>query len=363
VCLAASLGFLLLLAAPALNLRLGTSDSGNNPESFTSRRSYDLISEGFGQGANGPIIVGAVIDDPAAVSKVEGLPEILAGFDGVLQVTPPRFNEERSAAVITVIPASAPQDRETVDLIQQMRRALAGEFEGSGARPLVGGSTALFIDVGEQQATRLPYFLAAVLLLSFLLLMAVFRSLLVPVKAVLMNLLSICAAFGILVSIFQWGWLAGPFGVTREGPVEAFLPMMLFAVLFGLSMDYEVFLVSRIREEYLESGDNSEAVARGLSVTSRVITAAAAIMVAVFGAFALSDQRVVKEFGIGLGIAILLDATVVRLVLVPSLMQLAGKWNWWMPQRLDRLLPRISVESSGEKQHAAKPRPAPADAP
>ncbi len=362
-CLAASLGFLLLLAAPALDLRLGTSDSGNNPESFTSRRAYDLISEGFGQGANGPIMVGAVIDEPAAVEKVEQLPDLLTGFEGVEQVSTTRFNEEKTAAVIIVTPASAPQDRETVDLIKVMRGALAEELEGSGARPLVGGSTALFIDVSEQQATRLPYFLAAVLLLSFLLLMAVFRSLLVPLKAVLMNLLSIGASFGILVAIFQWGWLAGPLGVVREGPVEAFLPMMLFAVLYGLSMDYEVFLVSRIREEYLESGDNSESVARGLSVTSRVITAAAAIMVAVFGAFALSDQRVVKEFGIGLGCAILLDATVVRMVLVPSLMQLAGKWNWWMPRRLDRLLPRISVEPAGEKKPAGKPRPARADTP
>jgi RND superfamily putative drug exporter len=363
MCLAASLGLLLLLAAPALDLRLGTSDSGNNPESFTTRRAYDLISEGFGPGANAPIVVGAIIDDPTAIAKVEQLPQFLKGLDDVVQVSPPRFNDDKSAAVITVIPGSAPQDQETIDLIHMMRRALASEFEGTGARPLVGGSTALFIDVGEQQATRLPYFLAAVLFLSFLLLMAVFRSLLVPLKAVLMNLLSIGAAFGILVVIFQWGWLAGPLGVTREGPVEAFLPMMLFAVLFGLSMDYEVFLVSRIREEYLKSGDNSESVARGLSVTSRVITAAAAIMVAVFGAFALSDQRVVKEFGIGLGIAILLDATVVRLVLVPSLMQLAGKWNWWMPQRLDRLVPRINVESERQDQRGATPRQAPADTP
>ncbi len=357
ICLAASLGFLLLLAAPVLDLRLGTSDSGNNPESFTSRRAYDLITEGFGPGANGPIIVGVTIDDPAALSTVEQLPDFLGDFAGVQQVSPPRFNDDKTAAVITVIPAYAPQDSETVDLIHDLRRSLAGEFEGTGAHPLVGGSTALFIDVGTQQSERLPYFLGAVLLLSFLLLMAVFRSLLVPLKAVAMNLLSIGAAFGILVVIFQWGWFGNVLDVSREGPVEAFLPMMLFAVLFGLSMDYEVFLVSRIREEYLKSGDNSEAVARGLSVTSRVITAAAAIMVAVFGAFALSDQRVVKEFGIGLCCAIFLDATVVRLVLVPSLMQLAGRWNWWMPSRLDRLLPRISVES----EHLGPPVEAKAD--
>jgi RND superfamily putative drug exporter len=356
ICLAVSLGLLLLLAAPALDLELGTSDSGNNPESFTSRRAYDLITEGFGPGANGPVIVGVTIDDPAAVFRVEQLPAFLGGLEGVAQVSPPRFNEDQTAAAITVIPESAPQDTETVNLIHVLRRELRQEFEGVGAQPLVGGSTALFIDVGTQQTERLPYFLGAVLLLSFLLLMAVFRSLLVPLKAVAMNLLSIAASFGILVAIFQWGWFGDILGVSREGPVEAFLPMMLFAVLFGLSMDYEVFLVSRIREEYLKSGDNSEAVARGLSVTSRVITAAAAIMVAVFGAFALSEQRVVKEFGIGLSIAILLDATVVRLVLVPSLMQLAGRWNWWMPQRLDRLVPRISVEAE-HLRRPVKPQP------
>jgi len=185
----------------------------------------------------------------------------------------------------------------------------------------------------------------------------VFRSLLVPVKAVFMNLLSIAGSFGVLVAVFQWGWLAGVIGVDKKGPVEAFLPMLLFAVLFGLSMDYEVFLVSRIREEYVDSGDNSEAVARGLSVTSRVITAAAAIMVAVFGAFALSDQRVVKEFGVGLACAIFIDATVVRLVLVPSLMQLAGRWNWWMPGRLDRLVPRIGAEPAGSARRAPAGRP------
>jgi RND superfamily putative drug exporter len=359
ICFALSLGFLLLLAAPALDLRLGTSDAGNNPESFTSRRAYDLITEGFGAGANGPIIVGIVIDDAGDVAKVEALPQTIAEFEGVAGVSPVRFNDDQTAAVITVIPAYAPQDQGTVDLIHGLRRDLRDQFEGSAATPLIGGSTALFIDVGDQQTERLPYFLAAVLILSFLLLMAVFRSLLVPLKAVIMNMLSIAASFGILVAVFQWGWLAEPLGVSREGPVEAFLPMMLFAVLFGLSMDYEVFLVSRIREEYLKSGDNSEAVARGLSVTSRVITAAAAIMVAVFGAFALSDQRVVKEFGIGLGVAIFLDATVVRMVLVPSLMQLAGEWNWWMPRGLDRLIPRISVES----ERAGRPSQAQPDAP
>ena len=357
VCLVLSLGLLLLLAAPVLDLQLGTSDSGNNPTTFTSRRAYDLITEGFGPGANGPVLVGLIIDNPAAIEKVQALPASLSNFNNVQQVSAPRFNEDKSAAVITVLPKSSPQDQTTVDLIHDLRDHLRATFRDTGATPLVGGSTALFIDVGQQQSARLPWFLASVLALSFLLLMAVFRSLLVPVKAVFMNLLSIAGSFGVLVAVFQWGWLAGVIGVDKKGPVEAFLPMLLFAVLFGLSMDYEVFLVSRIREEYVDSGDNSEAVARGLSVTSRVITAAAAIMVAVFGAFALSDQRVVKEFGVGLACAIFIDATVVRLVLVPSLMQLAGRWNWWMPGQLDRLVPRIGAEPAGSARRAPAGRP------
>lgn len=353
LCLVGAAAVLLLLTAPVLDLRLGISDSGNNPESFTSRRAYDLISDGFGPGTNGPVVVGFRIDDPGAAAHVGQAPELLAAIDGVDDVGPVRFNDDRSAAVVTVIPESAPQDAATVDLIHDLRSALRAEYADAGARPLVGGSTAMFIDVGEHLSDRLPYFLGAVIALSFVLLIFVFRSILVPLKAALMNLISIGASFGVLVAIFQWGWLGQVFGVSREGPVEAFLPMMLFAVLFGLSMDYEVFLVTRIREEYDASGDNTEAVARGLSVTTRVISAAAAIMVAVFLTFAFSDQRVVKEFGIGLGFAVFLDATLVRLILVPSLMQLAGRWNWWLPSWLDRLIPHVSIHG----QLTRSPRP------
>jgi len=216
-------------------------------------------------------------------------------------------------------------------------------MEGTGAEVLIGGPTAGFIDIGDRIASRMPYFFAAVIGLSFVLLMAVFRSILVPLKAAVMNVLSIGAAYGVLVALFQWGWFADVLGTQGKGPIESFLPMMLFAVLFGLSMDYEVFLVGRIQEEYLKTGDNSEAVARGLSVTTRVISAAAAIMVAVFLGFALSEQRVVKEFGIGLATAVFLDATLVRLVLVPSIMQLLGDANWWFPRWLDRLTPKIGL--------------------
>ncbi len=343
LCLVGAAAVLLLLTAPVLDLRLGISDPGNNPESFTSRRAYDLIADGFGPGTNGPVVVGFRIDDPSAAGHVGEAPEYLATVDGVASIGPAVFNEDGTAAIVTVIPESAPQDAATVTLIHDLRSALRTEYADSGAEPLVGGSTAVFIDVGEHLSHRLPYFLGAVIALSFLLLVFVFRSILVPLKAALMNLISIGASFGVLVAIFQWGWFGGVFGVAREGPVEAFVPMMLFAVLFGLSMDYEVFLVTRIREEYDASGDNTEAVARGLSVTTRVISAAAAIMVAVFLTFAFSDQRVVKEFGIGLGFAVFLDATLVRLILVPSLMQLAGRWNWWLPSWLDRLIPHVDL--------------------
>ena len=343
-----SLGILLVLAIPVLSMRLGSSDAGNNPESLSSRRAYDLLSEGFGPGFNGPITVGVRIDEEAAEAAAEALPSVLQETDGVATVSQAIFNEERSAAVIVAVPETAPQEEETNELVDRLRRTLPTVVEGSGAEVLVGGPTAAFIDVGDRIASRIPYFFAAVIGVSFVLLMAVFRSVLVPLKAAAMNLLSIGAAYGVLVAIFQWGWFGGLVGVERTGPIESFLPMIMFAVLFGLSMDYEVFLLSRIQEEYLKTKDNSESVARGLSVTARVITAAAAIMVAVFLAFAFSDQRIVKEFGIGLAVAIFLDATVVRLILVPSLMQLLGDANWWFPRWLDRLLPRIGISETAK---------------
>jgi len=344
---ALSLALLLLLAAPLLDIRLGVSDAGSNPESATSRRAYDLLSDGFGVGFNGPVIVGVRIDDPAAAPAVEDLTRRIEQIDGVASASAPRFNEERTAATIRVIPETAPQSAQTEELVHRLRSEAATWEIGEDMEVFVGGPTAVFIDLGDKIASRIPYFFAAVIGLSFVLLMAVFRSVFVPLTAALMNLLSIGAAYGVIVAIFQWGWLGGVFGVTRTGPVESFVPVVLFAVLFGLSMDYEVFLVSRIREEYLKHGDNTGAVARGLSVTTRVISAAAAIMVAVFLSFALSDQRVVKEFGLGLATAIFIDATIVRLVLVPSIMQMLGRWNWWLPRWLDRLLPRFEVERAG----------------
>ena len=342
---AVSVTILLVLAFPVLDIRLGSSDAGNNPQSSTSRRAYDLLTEGFGPGFNGPIVIGIGLDGEDAVAAAEELPATIGQERGVLGASPLRLNEARTAGIIIVIPESSPQSEETAELIHRLRREIPQSIAGTGAEAFVGGPTAGFIDVGDKIKSRLPLFFTAILGLSFILLMAVFRSVLIPIKAVIMNLLSIGAAYGVLVALFQWGWFGDILGIERAGPIESFVPMMLFAVLFGLSMDYEVFLLSRIQEEYLRSGNNSEAVARGLSQTTRVISAAAAIMIGVFLSFAFSDQRVIKEFGIGLATAIFLDATLVRLILVPSIMQLLGDANWWFPRWLDRLVPHIGLHA------------------
>jgi RND superfamily putative drug exporter len=357
--LAVSLAILLLLAAPVLRLDLGVSDDGNRPESFTSRRAYDLLAQSFGPGFNGPILVGVRIDDPDAVGAVERLPSSLGQVEGVAGVSPVEFNEARTAATINVIPETAPQSQETEDLVHRLRRLVRQEAKVTGTEALVGGPTAVFIDLGDKIAASMPLFFVAVIGLSFVLLMALFRSVLVPLKAAIMNLLSIGAAYGVLVAVFQWGWLGSVFGVEGKAPIESFVPIMLFALLFGLSMDYEVFLISRIREEYLRTGNNTEAVARGLSVTTRVISAAAAIMVAVFLSFALMEGREIKEFGIGAATAVFVDATLVRLILVPSLMQLLGDANWWFPRWLDRLVPKIGVdvEPDGSREPAPTAKP------
>jgi RND superfamily putative drug exporter len=347
VSMSLSLGLLLLLAAPVLSLRIGSSDAGNNSTKQTTRRAYDLLSQGFGPGFNGTVLVTLEINDAAAVSQVQALPQALASMPGVAKASPARFNADNTAATIAITPSSSPQSVATKDLVHQLRDNLRRDLRGSGATPYVGGSTAAFIDIGDTINSRLPFFFAAVIGLSFVLLAVVFRSVVIAVQAALMNVLAIGASFGALVAVFQWGWFSGVFGV-KAGPIESFLPMFLFAVLFGLSMDYEVFLVGRIHEEYLRVKDNSEAVARGLSVTTRLITAAAAIMVCVFLSFAFGDNRTIKEFGIGLSTAIFVDATLIRLVLVPSLMQLLGEANWWFPPFLDRRLPRFHVDPHWE---------------
>jgi RND superfamily putative drug exporter len=350
---AGSLALLLVLASPVLSLRLGFSDAGNTSEQQHSRRAYDLLAEGFGPGFNGPLLLVFDLKDAGAgaAASIERVRAAAAAWPGIAVVTPEIPNQSGDAAILTIIPTAAPQDEATQQLIHDLRdRALPPAVQGTGVRAYVAGGTAAFIDIGDRITERLPLFFGAVIGLSFVLLMVVFRSLVVALKAAVMNILSIGASFGVIVAVFQWGWLEGLLGV-KSGPIETFLPMMLFAILFGLSMDYEVFLISRIREEYLRTGNNADAVAHGLAVTARVITAAAAIMVVVFLSFVLGPDRVIKEFGLGLATAIFVDATIVRLILVPATMELLGNANWWLPRWLDRLLPRLDVE--GTRREAA----------
>jgi putative drug exporter of the RND superfamily len=356
---------LLLLAAPVLSMRLGMTDNGANPTSMTTRRSYDLLADGFGPGFNGPLLLSVRLDG-ATVADLASLETAVAADPGVAAVAPGQANADGTAAVVRVVPTTSPQDGRTSDLVHRLRddvipRALA---EVPGARVYVGGQTATFIDLSDHLSSRLPWFVGAVILLSVLLLMMVFRSIAVPVKAAVMNLLSIGAAYGIIVAVFQWGWLKGLVGVAETVPIVSFMPMMLFAILFGLSMDYEVFLLSRVREEYLARQDNDAAVVEGVSATARVITSAALIMISVFAAFVLGDDPVIKMFGLGLASAVLIDATIVRIVLVPATMKLLGDWNWWLPGWLDRLLPRLDVEGgNGLPEPAYEPDRGPARPP
>jgi putative drug exporter of the RND superfamily len=332
------------LAAPVFSLRLGMPDNGSLPESFTTRRAYDLLAEGFGAGFNGPLLLSVELDGAQAADLAD-LEDALAADPGVSHVAPTEVNEDGSAAVIQLIPTSAPQAAETTQLVHRLRNDVMPEsLAGVDATVYVGGQTAVFIDLNDRVSARLPWFIAAVIGLSVLLLMVVFRSIAVPLKAAAMNVLSIAAAYGILVAVFQWGWAKDLFGIEETIPIVSFMPMMLFAILFGLSMDYEVFLLSRVREEYVRTGDNDTAVIEGIASTARVITSAALIMIAVFASFVLGDDINVKLFGVGLAAAVLIDATIVRVVLVPATMKLLGNWNWWLPGWLDRILPNLDVD-------------------
>ena len=330
---------LVMLAIPLLSIRLGFGDYGNYPENATVRKAYDLIADGFGPGSNGPLFVtveGAAASDEAQLGTF--VAAIEATDDVAFAVSNPISD---SVALVIVYPDSAPQDAETSTLVHTLRNDVV---PASGLDAKVGGFTAGANDFSSYLGGRMPLLIGVVLTLSFLLLMVVFRSILVPLKAVIMNLLSIGAAYGVIVAIFQWGWASDLIGVAKPGPIDAWIPMFLFAIVFGLSMDYEVFLLSRIKEEYERTKDNSTAVADGLTATARVITAAALIMFCVFFAFVLGDDRSLKLFGFGLAIAVLIDATIVRMLLVPATMELLGDKNWWIPAWLDRILPRIDVE-------------------
>jgi len=362
VAIGAGAGLLLVLALPAVALRQGFGDSGNGPRSDTTRRAYDIVSKGFGPGANGPLIIAAALPNgPADFEVLQTVSDQLNHMPAsVYWATPPLLNDVGDAAVMQVFPAQSPQSAATQKLVHTIRhQVIPQQLNGSGMTAYVGGETAADVDFSEFMGARLPVFTLAVLLVSFLLLMVMFRSVLVPLKAVVLNLLALGACYGVLVAVFQWGWGDHFLGVGRAGPIDAWVPMMLFAVIFGLSMDYEVFLLSRIREAYDRTGDNSEAVATGVSNTARVITAGAAVMFCVFGAFVLGSFRGLKIFGLGLAVAVLLDATVVRLVLVPATMELLGDRNWWLPPWLDRWLPqrRPAGEAAAPAPAADEPEP------
>jgi len=356
---------MLVMAIPVLSLRMGFSDEGNFPVESTTRKAYDLLAEGFGPGFNGPFLVVMKVDGPQQFGAVLGLVDKLKNTPGVAQALGPIPSDmanptASTAAMIQVVPTTSPQDVATDDLVNRLRtEVVPGAVAGSGLQPKVTGFVPVAIDFSSYLAGRMILFFGVVLALSFLLLMAVFRSLLVPLKAVVMNMLSLAAAYGIVVAIFQWGWGGSVLGITGA-PIEPFIPMMMFAIVFGLSMDYEVFLLSRMKEEYERTGDARESVADGLAATARVITAAAAIMVVVFGSFLFEDQRVIKLFGMGLAVAVLLDATIIRMLLVPATMELLGEKNWWIPKWLDRILPNLNVE--GTQPHGS-PDDTPDDTP
>jgi putative drug exporter of the RND superfamily len=326
-------------------MRLGFPDAGNDPPDTMTRQAYDLLSEGFGPGTNGPLVIAAEMPDRAATPEIDSFAKRLRGEPGVAFVPDPQINEAGDAAIITVIPTTSPQDQATEDLVNRLRDDVVPEqLRAAGITAQIGGVTAALEDQSEYTKDRLPLFTAGVVGLSFLLLLVAFHSPLISLKAAIMNLLSVGAAYGVMTLVAKGGAVGGLIGIDHEVPVAPFMPVMMFAILFGLSMDYEVFLISRIREEYLKDGDTRRAVADGLAKTARVITAAAAIMVVVFLAFIAAPDVFLKLFGIGLAVAIFLDATVVRMVLVPAVMQLLGDRNWWIPNWLERILPRLDAE-------------------
>jgi RND superfamily putative drug exporter len=337
---------LVVLASPILGLRLGFSDEGNAPDGTPTRVAYDLLADGFGDGFNGPFVVTAELGTRGSLEAVDTLRAALAAAPGVAAVSEPVLDDPAAptAAVMTLIPTTAPQDEATTDLVGDLRdRVIPTAVASAGLDVNITGSAAANVDYTEYLSGRIPLFFGAVLAVSFLLLMVVFRSVLVPLKAVVMNMLSLAAAYGVVVAVFQWGWGADLFGISGA-PIEAPLPLILFAIVFGVSMDYEVFLLSRVREEYAKTGDAARSVADGLASTARVITAAALIMIVVFGSFVLEADRGSKLFGFSLALAVFLDATLVRMLLVPAAMELLGDKNWWMPKWLDRLIPHVAVD-------------------
>ncbi|WP_344652987.1 MMPL family transporter [Cryptosporangium japonicum] len=353
---AIAIALIAVLSIPTLSLRLGASDQGNDPADSTTRKAYDLLADGFGPGFNGPLQLVAELKSPADTAALNELVEQVRKDPGVAAVVPVPTQPGAEVGIVQVIPTSSPQSEETSNLIERLRDdVVPGVEDGTTMQVHVGGMTAIFDDFADVLTSKLPLFLGVIIALGFLLLTVAFRSLLVPLTAAVMNVLAAAASFGVIVAVFQWGWGAEALGIGAAGPVEAFLPVMMLAILFGLSMDYQVFLVSRMHEEWVHTGDNRRAVTVGQASTGRVITAAATIMIFVFGAFIFEGQRVIAEFGIGLSSAVFIDAFILRTLLVPALMHWFGRANWWIPKWLDRWLPHLTVEPADEP--VTPPRP------
>ena len=348
ICAIGGTALLVALTIPAFSMRQLHNDSGNNKTSTTTRQAYDLLAKGFGPGFNGPIKVVATLPASGDAKAVESIRSGIAATPGVAQTTPAKLSPDGKVAVITAFASSKPQAAETTELVERLRSQVTPPLaERTNTEILVGGFTPATVDLADIFGRKLPVFIGVVVALSALLLMLVFRSVLVPLKAAVMNLLSIGAALGVVTLVFQEGWGAGLLGI-EPGPIEPFLPVMMFAIIFGLSMDYEVFIVSRIREEWSRSGDPRDAVRRGLAATGRVVTAAAAIMIFVFGSFMLGGDKIIKMFGLGLATAVFIDAFLIRVILLPAVMDLAANATWWLPKWLDRLLPRVGIEGPAE---------------
>jgi RND superfamily putative drug exporter len=346
VALIGGLVIMLVIAVPALSMRLGMPDDGSLPEGTTQREAYDLLAEGFGPGFNGPLLI--VVDTAESADPAAAVAEVASAIDadqGVLSVSDPQFNEAGDTAVLTATPRTSPSSPDTEELVHRLRDDVLDDVSAQpGAEASVAGSTASLIDLSDKMTSALPMFMMIVIGLTMVLLLVVFRSILVPIKAAIAILLSIASSFGVVVAVFQWGWLKDVIGLHETIPIISFLPMLMFAILFGLSMDYEVFILSRVREDYVRTKQARHSVLTGLTSSARVITAAALIMISVFASFILGDDPTIKMFGLGFSIAVLLDATVVRMMIVPAVMALFGDKAWALPRWLDRALPDLDVE-------------------
>ena len=347
--IAVTLSAIAIMAIPFADIRLGTADAGTNPSSTTTRKAYDMLAEGFGPGFNGPLLV--AVDQKTAPGAADKLAKAFRETDGVATVPPPIVNESGDTAQVAVILTTSPQSVETSDKLDELRNTVVPEtLAGTTANAYIGGTTASYEDIATKLSEKMPIFLLYIVGITFLVLTMAFRSIVIATKAALTTLLSGVAAFGALVAVFQWGWLGGLVGLDVTGPTESFIPVIVLSILFGLSMDYEVFLASRIRETFVRGADAKTAVREGVGAVGKVIVAAAIIMGVVFWAFVLGDSRSVKAFGVGLGVAILVDALIVRMTLVPAIMHLLGKRAWYIPRWLDRVLPNLTIEPAEEHE-------------